>query len=89
MGARLLARFTELDDRPPGWRFLKNTGSSCAALDLSVPGHFPCKVYEVRPTDCRLVEPGSPCCLEARRLGHLGTSVEFTRAGAPPGGAPK
>jgi hypothetical protein len=28
------------------------------------------------------VEPGSPACLEARRLGHLGTSVEFKRAAA-------
>jgi Fe-S-cluster containining protein len=79
MGPRLLAQYTELDERPPGWRGLKNSGSCCAALDRSVPGHFPCKVYEQRPTDCRIVEPGSPCCLEARRLGHLGPSVVFTR----------
>lgn len=75
-----LRRLTVLDDRPPGWRFMKNTGSRCAALDVTVPGHFPCAVYDARPDDCRIVEPGSPCCLEARRLGHLGTSVEFKRA---------
>lgn len=79
MGPDLLARFTVLDHRPPGFRFMKNAGDRCAALDVSTPGCFPCSVYEVRPDDCRLVEPGSPCCLEARRLGHLGTSVEFTR----------
>jgi hypothetical protein len=79
MGESTLRRLTLLDDRPPGWRFMKNDGSRCAALDVSVPGRFPCSVYEVRPDDCRLVEPGSPCCLEARRLGHLGTSVEFRR----------
>lgn len=79
MGKRVLDLFTELDDRPPGWRFMKNEGSRCAALDVSIPGKFPCAVYEVRPEDCRLVEPGSPCCLEARSLGHLGASVGFTR----------
>lgn len=80
MGEVLLRRLTVLDDRPPGWRFMKNDGERCGALDVSVPGRFPCSVYDVRPDDCRIVEPGSPCCLEARRLGHLGSSVGFTRA---------
>jgi hypothetical protein len=79
MGEALLVRLTVVDDRPPGWRFMRNGGERCGALDVSVPGRFPCSVYEVRPEDCRLVEPGSPCCLEARRLGHLGSSVEFSR----------
>jgi uncharacterized protein len=78
-GEELLRRLTVVDDRPPGWRFVKNTGKRCAALDVSVPDRFPCALYEVRPDDCRIVEPGSPCCLEARRLGHLGPSVEFLR----------
>ncbi|HEX3771124.1 MAG TPA: YkgJ family cysteine cluster protein [Polyangiaceae bacterium] len=78
-GEETLRRLTVVDDRPPGWRFVANTGARCAALDVSVPGKFPCRLYEVRPDDCRIVEPGSPCCLEARRLGHLGTSVEFLR----------
>jgi Fe-S-cluster containining protein len=77
---RSLARFTELDARPPGWRFMKNDGTRCLALDVSAPDRFPCVIYDARPDDCRLVEPGSPCCLEARRLGHLGTSVDFKRA---------
>jgi Fe-S-cluster containining protein len=78
-GTDILRRLTVLDDRPPGWRFLKNTGDRCAALDVTVPARFPCTIYRVRPDDCRIVEPASPVCLEARRLGRLGRSVEFTR----------
>ena len=79
MGEPLLRRLTVLHDRPPGFRFMKNDGTRCGALDVSVPGLYPCSVYDVRPDDCRIVEPGSPCCKEARRLGHLGSSVEFVR----------
>ena len=78
-GAEVLRRLTVVDERPPGWRFLRNGGERCAALDVSVPGRFPCTIYDVRPDDCRIVEPGSPACLEARRLGRLGTSVEWHR----------
>jgi Fe-S-cluster containining protein len=78
-GEDILRRLTVLDPHPPQWRFLKNTGERCAALDVSVTGRFPCLIYDVRPDDCRIVEPGSPACLEARRLGHLGTSVHFAR----------
>ena len=78
-GEQLLRRLTVVDDRPPGWRFVRNTGDRCAALDVSVPGRFPCSIYDVRPEDCRIVEPGSPSCLQARELGHLGSSVEFRR----------
>lgn len=77
LGKTLLPLYTDL--HPPYFRFLKNTGERCAGLDVSVPGQYPCAIYEVRPEDCRIVEPGSPCCLEARRLGHLGSSVEFKR----------
>jgi Fe-S-cluster containining protein len=79
-GEELLRRLTVLDHRPPGWRFLRNTGERCAALDVSHPGRFPCAIYDVRPDDCRIVEPGSPACLQARRLGRLGSSVEFRRS---------
>jgi Fe-S-cluster containining protein len=78
-GEALLRRLTVLDPNPPGWRFVKNTGDRCAALDVSEAGRFPCSIYEVRPDDCRIVEPGSPACLQARALGHLGTSVGFVR----------
>lgn len=87
-GAGILHRLTRIDDRPPGWRFLANTGERCAALDVSTPGRYPCSIYDVRPDDCRIVEPGSPACLQARALGHLGGSVAFTRAPlGPPGEA--
>ena len=78
-GEDILRRLTVVDDRPPGWRFVRNTGERCAALDVSVEGRFPCSIYALRPDDCRLVEPGSPACLEARRTGRLGSSVEFLR----------
>ena len=79
MGPNDLAIWTEVSPRPPHFRFLKNDGVACAALDRTVPGHYPCRVYEGRPEGCRTVEPGSPCCLEARALGQLGSSVEFAR----------
>ena len=74
-----LVRLTVLLDRPPFFRFVKNDGERCGALDVSVPNQFPCAIYATRPEGCREVEPGSPCCLEARRLGHLGKSIEFKR----------
>ena len=79
VGVEILRRLTVLDERPPGWRFVDNDGERCAALVVSVAGRYPCGIYEVRPDDCRLVEPGSPACLEARAKGHLGSSVEFQR----------
>jgi Fe-S-cluster containining protein len=75
----LLPIYTEVESKPPYFRFIKNLGSHCGALDVSKPGLYPCAIYTVRPEGCRTVEPGSPCCLEARRLGHLGSSVEFKR----------
>jgi Fe-S-cluster containining protein len=78
-GEGVLLRLTVIDARPPGFRFVKNTGDRCAALDVSVPGRYPCAIYDIRPDDCRIVEPGSPACLQARRGGRLGSSVEFVR----------
>jgi Fe-S-cluster containining protein len=80
--AATLQRLTVLQDRPPHMRFLRNDGEKCAALGTPEAGPFACAIYLVRPTGCREVEVGSPCCLEARRLGHLGSSVEFVRARA-------
>jgi Fe-S-cluster containining protein len=79
MGARRLALWTEVLDRPPHFRFVKNAGDRCGALDVSIPDRFPCAIYEHRPEGCRTVEPGSPACLEARRLGQLGSSLGFVR----------
>jgi Fe-S-cluster containining protein len=79
-GPEILRRLTVLDERPPGWRFVRNVHGRCAALDVSRPDRYPCSIYDVRPDDCRIVEPGSPSCLEARRLGHLGKSVDFVRS---------
>ena len=88
LGPERLVRLTVLMDRPPFFRFVRTVsgdhGERCGALDTSVPGLYPCAMYEVRPEGCRIVEPGSPCCLEARRLGHLGSSVEFKRARRAP-----
>jgi hypothetical protein len=84
MGPRLLPIYTEVENRPPFMRFVKNEGERCGGLDVSVPNRYPCAIYEVRPDDCRIVEPGSPVCLEARRLGHLGSSIEFKRTVVTP-----
>ena len=84
LGGELLAKYTYVSPKPPYFRFVKNEGERCGGLDTSTPGKYPCAIYERRPEDCRIVEPGSPACLEARRLGHLGSSVEFLRALAAP-----
>ena len=77
LGPKLLTLYTEL--HPPYFRFVKNAGDRCGGLDVSIPGRYPCAIYDVRPEDCRIVEPASPACLEARALGHLGSSLCFVR----------
>ncbi len=78
-----MKKLTIIEPKGPGFRFMKNDGTRCGALDLHEPGKYPCAVYEARPEGCRIVEAGSPCCLEARALGHLGYSVEFKRVPPP------
>jgi Fe-S-cluster containining protein len=77
--APTLRRLTVIDPRPPHLRFLRNEDGHCVALDGATPGRHACTVYAARPDGCRAVEPDSPACREARRLGHLGNSVQFTR----------
>jgi uncharacterized protein len=79
MGEALLEQYTELQSKPPGFRFIKNPGDACAGLDRSEKGKFPCVIYEHRPEDCRIVDVGSPVCLQARALGRLGDSVQYQR----------
>ncbi len=76
-GGELVAHYTDVLRKPPFFRFMKNDGTRCVALDVSQAGRFPCRIYDRRPDGCRIVEPGSPACLEARELGHLGTSLKF------------
>ncbi len=80
LGPERVRALTVVLDRPPYFRFMVNEGARCGALDVREPGRYPCAVYDARPAGCREVEPGSPCCLEARSLGHLGHSVQFKRA---------
>jgi Fe-S-cluster containining protein len=72
MSKKALALYTVVLARPPFSRFMQSDGERCGALDLSVPRRYPCRIYEERPDGCRVVEPASPECLEARRLGRLG-----------------
>lgn len=80
LGEERLKRLSVLMDRPPFFRFMRSESGHCAALDASTPDQYPCGIYPDRPDGCRIVEPGSPCCMEARRLGHLGESVQFRRS---------
>src|SRR5579859_1666817 len=70
--APTLRRLTVIDPRPPHLRFLRNEDGRCIALDDATPGRHACAVYDARPDGCRALEPDSPACREARRLGHLG-----------------
>lgn len=58
---------------PPFYRFLRVVDGHCIALRVTDEPSYPCSIYPVRPQGCRTVAPGSRPCLEARRLGHLGT----------------
>ncbi len=78
MGDALMTEWTV--EEPPYFRFIKNAGDACGALDRSVPDLYPCAIYTHRPEDCRIVEAGSPACIEARRLGRLGNSELFLRS---------
>jgi hypothetical protein len=75
MGADLLRRFTVLDEGASAYRFMRNTGDRCAGLDESIADCHSCLVYVRRPDDCRVMRPGSPDCLEARRVGHMGRTI--------------
>jgi Fe-S-cluster containining protein len=46
--------------------FLKMVHGRCASLHAR-QGHFSCRIYAERPAPCRIVEPGSRECLDARR----------------------
>lgn len=48
-----------------GTRFMRMENGHCAALEIT-HGAFLCSIYEDRPLLCRVFEPGSPSCLEAR-----------------------
>lgn len=80
LGEPRLSQLTVLQAKPPHMRFIVNGGERCGCLDVSVPGRYPCSIYPDRPEDCRIVDAGSPACLEARALGHLGKSDEFKRS---------
>ena len=77
-----LRRLTVIDPRPPHLRFLRTEEGRCIALDDRTSGQHACAIYSARPDGCRALEPDSPACREARRLGHLGLSVLFRRVGS-------
>ena len=45
---------------------MKTENNRCVALEGEVGTAVKCSVYNCRPTACRLFEPGSKLCLEAR-----------------------
>ena len=55
-----------------GPRFvMKMTHGHCSALHAR-QGHYSCRIYAQRPDACRIVEPGSAECLNARAKRNLG-----------------
>lgn len=48
----------------------------CVALAGAVGHRCKCKIYDRRPAVCREYVPGSPECLESRRVAGLATSEE-------------
>ncbi|HEX4461765.1 MAG TPA: YkgJ family cysteine cluster protein [Polyangia bacterium] len=52
--------------------FLRMLHGHCAALRAR-QGHFGCRIYAMRPTPCRVVEPGGRECLDARRRRGIAT----------------
>jgi Fe-S-cluster containining protein len=45
---------------------MKTENNRCVALEGEVGTAVKCSVYNCRPQACRLFEPGSKLCLEAR-----------------------
>lgn len=45
---------------------MKTENNRCVALEGEVGTKVKCSVYNCRPQACRLFEPGSQLCLEAR-----------------------
>ncbi len=46
----------------------RSSGTVCVALLGSVGRRVSCSIYERRPSACRDYVPGSPGCLESRRI---------------------
>jgi len=64
--ADLMKRFTVLD--PEGTPHLRlDPSQRCAALVGKLGQRVNCSIYAHRPRGCRLVEAGSPRCLQARQ----------------------
>jgi Fe-S-cluster containining protein len=52
----------------------------CTALRGRIGLHATCDVYKARPRGCRLIQPGDPACLQARRDMGLEADPHATRA---------
>ena len=46
--------------------YMRMENGHCCALEVTPSVRYACSIYQKRPLLCRMFEPGSPDCLEAR-----------------------
>lgn len=62
----LAKRHVRFDARGTAWLRIDQSGR-CTALEGKLGKRVKCVVYANRPRGCRIVEPGTPECLAARK----------------------
>jgi Fe-S-cluster containining protein len=63
----LVRKLTVLNDKGERHMKMKGREQRCVALEGKLGEHVSCTIYELRPSGCRRVQPGSKECLRDRR----------------------
>ncbi len=69
---RLLRKLTVLNDKGERHMRLRGAEQRCVALEGKLGEGVSCSIYELRPSACRTVEPGSSECRRDRRERGIG-----------------
>lgn len=64
---RLLARLTVVNEKGERHMRLRGAEQRCVALDGALGVRVSCTIYDLRPSGCRAVVPGSKECRRDRR----------------------
>jgi len=70
--ASLLRRLTVLNEKGERHMKLRGAEQRCVALEGRVGHQVSCAIYDLRPSPCRRVQPGSRECRRARRGRGIG-----------------